>query len=169
MATLYVAMGSNIEPEENIVAAVRHLKKQVEVIAVSTIYRTKPLTRPDQADFRNGVVALQTRTPVERDALTRDLLKPIETALGRVRTADKHAARTIDLDLSVYCEAGRVTWLDPEVLQRNFIAIPLAELAALLPLPDGRRTADVAQALGREGLVPDEALTRRVKELVEHE
>ncbi len=160
----YIAVGSNIEPEKNIVAAVGELRKSADDIFVSTFYRTKPLTRPEQADFRNGVVHL--RTLLERAEIERDLLKPIEARLGRVRTTDKHAARTIDLDLAVYCEDGQAVWIDDDVLRRNFIAVPLAELAPMLRLPDGETTAQVAEALGNAGLVADEALTKRLRELL---
>ncbi len=164
VADIYIAVGSNIEPEKNIVAAVAELRERTEEIAVSTFYRTKPLTRPEQADYRNGVV--HVRILLERSEAERDLLKPIEATLGRERTADKHAARTIDLDLAVYCEDGRPVWMDDEVLQRNFIAVPLAELAPTLRLPNSETAAQVADKLGKAGLVADEALTKRLRELL---
>jgi len=164
MADLYIAVGSNIDPEQNITEAVDRLRKRTEAILVSTFYRTRPLLRADQPDYRNGVVRVQST--LEREAVGRDLLKPIEDELGRIRTADKHAARTIDLDLAVYCRDGRADWMDDEVLQRNFIAVPLAEIASSVRLPNGKTTAQVADALGNAGLVADEALTKRLRELL---
>lgn len=162
LADLYIAVGSNIEPEKNIVAAIGELRKKSDDIAVSTFYCTKPLTRPEQTEYRNGVV--RVRMLLERTEAERDLLKPIEAILGRVRTADKHAARTIDLDLAVYCTEGAAVWADDEVRQRNFVAVPLAELAPTLRLPTGETTVQVANALGNAGLVADEALTKRLRE-----
>lgn len=167
MADIFIAIGSNIEPEKNIENALAHLRTIERCMAVSTFYRTKPLLRPGQADFLNGVIRVQTG--LEREDVDRDLLKPLEDTLGRVRSEDKHAARTIDLDLAVYCVDGRAVWADEDVYRRNFIATPLAELAAGLHLPNGRTAGEVADALGRAGLVPDEALTKRFKELAEHE
>jgi 2-amino-4-hydroxy-6-hydroxymethyldihydropteridine diphosphokinase len=166
-ADIYVAVGSNITPEQHVPEAVRRLREAGQSFAVSTFYRTRPLARPEQEDFRNGVVWFRAR--LEREVLERDLLKSIETALGRVRSADKDAARPIDLDLAVYSEAGRVSWIDPEVLTRNFIAIPLAELAPGLKLPNGMSAAENADALGRDGLIADEELTRSLKEWVSDE
>lgn len=165
MTFLYIAIGSNIDPEKHIAAAIVRLREQAAMVSVSAFYRTKPLARPEQADFRNGVVRLRPRERLEREDVTRDLLKPIEAALGRVRTADKHAARTIDLDLAVYCEDGRAIWVDAQVARRNFIAAPLAELVPELRLPCGATVAELARALGRDGLVLDETLTRQVQEL----
>jgi len=160
---IYVAVGSNIAPERNVPAAIERLGRAAESIAVSTFYRTRPLTRPDQDDFRNGVVRLRGR--MERETLERDLLKKIESDLGRVRTEDKHAARPIDLDVAILCEDGATVWADDDVMRRNFIATPLAELAPALRLPNGATAAENAQTLGMAGLDPDIALTRIVKRL----
>lgn len=165
MADIFIAIGSNIEPERNIADAIAELRSIAAPIRISTVYRTKPLLRPDQPDFLNGVV--QVQTALEREAVDRDLLKPIEAALDRVRSADKHAARTIDLDLAVYCVDGQAVWADEDVYRRNFVAVPLAELAAGLRLPNGRTTAEVADVLGSKGLVADEAMTKRFRELAE--
>lgn len=166
MAEIYIAVGSNIELERNIAGAIAALREHSGPVMVSTFYWTKPLLRPQQPDFVNGIVQMQTT--LERGGVDRDLLKQIEAGLGRMRMADRHAARTIDLDLAVYCVDGRAVWADDEVLQRNFIAVPLAEVAPGLRLPHGQTAAEVADGLGREGLVADEALTRRFKELAEH-
>ncbi len=162
-ADIYVAVGSNIAPEKNIPAAVQRLRDCAESCTVSTFYRTRPLTRPEQDDYRNGVVWI--RASLERDHVERDLLMLIEADLGRVRSGDKHAARPIDLDLAAYAGEGRATWIHPDVLARNFIATPLAALAPGLPLPNGMTAADNATALGRDGLVPDEALTQVLRKL----
>jgi 2-amino-4-hydroxy-6-hydroxymethyldihydropteridine diphosphokinase len=167
-AEAYVAIGSNIAPERNVRAAVARLGDEAELVAVSMFYRTRPAGRPEQADYFNGMVRL--RTGLAREQVEREVLKKIELELGRERTADRFAARTIDLDLAVYCVEGEAAWVDPEVALHNFVAAPLAELAPGLPLaPDGRTAATIAARLGRGGLEPDEALTRTLKEMVTHE
>lgn len=119
MARLYIALGSNIDPEANILAALRLLAERLRVVGMSTLYRTPPLGRPEQPDFINGMVAVETELGV---TAVKQLLREIEQRLGRVRTEDTYAARTIDLDL--------VDRADPEVLERPFLLVPLAELVA---------------------------------------
>jgi len=58
MARAFVAIGSNVEPEENVRRAIRLLADGVRVVAVSTVYRTKPLGRPEQDDFYNCVLEI---------------------------------------------------------------------------------------------------------------
>jgi 2-amino-4-hydroxy-6-hydroxymethyldihydropteridine diphosphokinase len=143
----YIAVGANIEPERNILAALEMLDAAAPVCAVSTFYRTAPIGRPEQPEYLNGVVA------VLHDGSARELkygiLRPIEAALGRVRTADKFAARTIDLDVILHgdtvCDEPELRLPDPDLRTRAFIAAPLLEIAPELRLPGSgeRLTAPV--------------------------
>jgi dihydroneopterin aldolase/2-amino-4-hydroxy-6-hydroxymethyldihydropteridine diphosphokinase len=136
--TVYLGVGSNIDPEQNVPRALELLRRAVTVTGVSTFYQTLPLGRPERAPFYNGAVRCQTNAPLPE--LRRGVLRGIEAQLGRVRTADKHAARPIDLDVLLYgdevvCdESGRVP--DPDIEVRPFLAVPLLELAPDLVLPD---------------------------------
>lgn len=143
----YVAVGSNICPESNIPRALDLLMECADVLAASTFYRTPPIERPDQDDYRNGVVHLRTEIPPH--PLKFDILRGIERALGRVRSDDAYAARTIDLDLILYgdwvVDEPALRLPDPDIRNRAFVAGPLLELAPDLCLPDtGERLADVA-------------------------
>ncbi len=80
--------------------------------------------------FLNAIAWIST--PLDLDKFKAEVLAPIEQALGRVRTADKNAPRTIDLDVIVFDE--RV--LDNNLWQRDFIVLPLAELR---PVPPTKR------------------------------
>lgn len=125
-------------------------------------YRNAPLDRPEQPEFLNGVSALQTKLAPR--ALKFDCLRTIEASLGRMRTADKFAARTIDLDIAVYGDVTvRETDLivpDPEIYERPFLAWPLYELAPALVLPDsGRALAEIVRSITKEGLTPEEQFT----------
>ncbi|MCH8199734.1 MAG: 2-amino-4-hydroxy-6-hydroxymethyldihydropteridine diphosphokinase, partial [Chloroflexi bacterium] len=93
-AEAFIAVGSNINPAENILKALELLHRQVRVKAASTFYRTKPIERPGQADFRNGILLIETPAPATE--LKLEVLRFIESELGRVRQADKYAARAID-------------------------------------------------------------------------
>ncbi|HRN67799.1 MAG TPA: 2-amino-4-hydroxy-6-hydroxymethyldihydropteridine diphosphokinase [Promineifilum sp.] len=135
-----VILGSNIDREQNIPAAVRLLAEAATVIDVSTVYETSAVGSCNQPGYFNAVVLLETAlSPAE---LKDGLLADIEYRLGRRRTADKFAARTIDLDIVTYDDEsfdytpadGRPRHLpDRDLLLYPHIAVPLAEL-----LPDER-------------------------------
>ena len=134
-----VGVGSNIDPEHHVPAAVRRLADVGEVLAVSDFYRSKPADGSDQADYVNGAVLLATG--VAEDGL-KPLLRRIEDDLGRVRDpSDKNAPRTIDLDVAAYGEAGEP---DPDVLTRWFVAVPLADVWPDWTCP---RTGETAAAI----------------------
>jgi len=150
MPRAFIAIGSNIEPEQKVRRALRLLARQVRVTAVSTVYRTAALGRPEQPAFFNCVVAVETERPPHE--LKRAVLREIERQLGRIRSDDKYAPRTIDLDLIVYDDVVQtdddLALPDPEIERRPFLAIPLRELAPDLTLPgSGRRIGDIAAAL----------------------
>ena len=67
-------------------------------------------------------------------------MRSIEAELGRIRTQDKYAARTIDLDIALYGDEvinePELVIPDPDIQKRRFIAIPLLELNPSLVLPD---------------------------------
>ncbi len=171
-AAAFVAVGSNIAPDANIPAALGRLAEVAELVAVSTFYRVRPLDRPEQPDFRNGVVQIETQ--LDPVALHRNLLREIEEWMGRERSDDKHAARPIDLDLVLYEDVafreGDLVVPDPDITARNFLAVPLAELAPALELPgDGRTLGEIATKLGRTGLLVDRPLSDTLKEMLKHE
>ena len=125
----FIAVGSNIKPEENIVAALKALKRAVRVSASSTFYRTEPLGARAQPTFINGV--WQIETALSPAQVRNDALKPIESRLGRLHTGDKFAPRTIDLDLVLYDalvvdEIG-LTLPHPDI-KRPFVCGPVFEL-----------------------------------------
>lgn len=153
VARAFLGVGSNIRPEENILALVRVLLAlpSTEVIGISTFYRTPPMSAPDEpsghreedSDYLNGV--LEIRTTLGPEAL-QGVLVGIELALGRVRTEDKFAPRSMDIDILLFFP-GPESPLDgqrppvespsphPEIFTRAFVALPLAEIAPDLILP----------------------------------
>ena len=163
----FIAVGSNIDPERNIAAALDLLMEQVAVTGVSTFYRTAPLGRPEQPPFLNGVWRVETSMG-PRD-LKFGVLRCIEAALGRVRTQDRYAPRTIDLDVAAYgteeIDEPDLIVPDPDIKSRPFLAVPLAELAPGMALPGmGERVAELPAASKTEGLEPMPALTERLRE-----
>jgi 2-amino-4-hydroxy-6-hydroxymethyldihydropteridine diphosphokinase len=163
----YLSLGSNIEPEQNLPAAVRELAAFGRILAVSNVWESAPFRvgdteRPDrQADKNFLNAALVLETPLSPPELYEQAISSVERRLGRVRDPhDKNAPRTIDVDLSLFNDdvlefAGhRVP--DPEILIRPFVAIPLAEVAPDYVHPiERRRLADIVVAwLNNSGLLP---------------
>jgi 2-amino-4-hydroxy-6-hydroxymethyldihydropteridine diphosphokinase len=142
MSIAYIGIGSNLEPEQNILQALTQLSRHVVITELSTFYRTKPFDRPDQPLFYNGVVRIDTGIG-PRDLKNR-VLKKIEKELGRRRTADKSASRTIDLDILVFdamvIQDRDLHIPDPEILIRPFLAVPLYELDRELIVPGSNRS-----------------------------
>ena len=136
MTRAYVGVGSNIRPAENVRAALRRLGERARLVAMSTVWTTAPRGRPEQDWYYNCVAAIETGLPPLE--LKRDVLRVIEAELGRVRVADKYAARPIDLDLLVYGDAALQTpelvLPDPHISDRPFLALGLHELAPSLAL-----------------------------------
>ena len=165
-ARAFIAVGSNISPEENVRAALLALARHEQIIAVSTIYRTKPEGRPDQPDFYNCVVEIKTeKTP---EVLKYQVLRRIEAGLGRQRTSDKFAPRTIDLDLMLYdnlvLDTDRIVLPDPEIASRPFLAAGLSELAPDLKLPGtASQVAELAACLPRDNMHPLEDYTAQIR------
>ncbi len=121
----FIGVGSNVEPERNIVVALERLRDKTHVAGSSTFYRTEPFGRPDQPWFINGVWRIDTALAPTQ--IRSELLRPIEEALGRRRCDDKFAPRTIDLDL-LLCDDLVSDGLPHPDLARPFACIPLREL-----------------------------------------
>ena len=127
-----VSLGSNVEPEHYVPAAIELLEEDgcLNVVAVSAVYRTAAVGPAGQPDFHNAAVLLETSL---EPADLRARLRGIEEALGRVRTADRYAPRTIDLDVvmirGMECELDGRPIPDPGILEHAFLAVPLADVA----------------------------------------
>jgi 2-amino-4-hydroxy-6-hydroxymethyldihydropteridine diphosphokinase len=144
----------------------------VSVRAISTVYLTEPLGPKDQPPFYNCIVEIATQlTPRE---LKHGVLQGIEGVLGRKRTSDKFAPRTIDLDLLLY---GDLTMTiddhplpDPDIFRRPFLAIALQEIAPGLVLPGSKTSVDEAAAtLPRDGMRPLDTYTNLVRKEILHD
>ncbi len=170
MARAFVAVGSNVNPALNVRAAIRALALQVQVNAISTMYRTEPEGRRDQPSFYNCVVEITTGLAPQ--FLKFQVLRGIEAELARQRTSDKDAPRTIDLDLILYDDlvlnTRGLVLPDPDIARRPFLAVPLNELAPGLVLP-GTRTvvAELAADLPRVKMRPLRAYTKRLRQEIQ--
>lgn len=157
MTTAFISMGSNIAPEKNIVEALKLLSSHVKILKVSTVYLTEPLQGKSQPKYYNCVVKIETET--EPRNLKVDVLKPIERKLGRERTEDKYASRTIDLDLIAYGDlrlnTKELVIPDPEIQKRAFLAVPLCEIEPGLQLPGWDKSIEeIADSFRDPGMIP---------------
>lgn len=143
-----IGIGSNLDtPALQIDAAVALLDALpgCRIIARSSLYRSAPFGPVEQPDFINAVVALAT-TLTARGLL--QALQHTETALGRKRGSERWGPRVIDLDLLTLADEvvadGDLTVPHPGIAQRNFVLLPLAEVAPDLIIPGLGPVAEIA-------------------------
>jgi 2-amino-4-hydroxy-6-hydroxymethyldihydropteridine diphosphokinase len=137
MPTTYLALGSNIgDREKNLREAIRFLRESaLQVTKISSIYETEPVDYLDQPWFLNAVLEAQTTLPAADLLAT---LRTIESQMGSKKAFAK-GPRLIDLDILLYDD----TTIDtpdlqiphPRMIQRNFVLVPLAEIAPTLRHP----------------------------------
>lgn len=142
MAIAYIALGSNLgDKEKNLRRALLLLTQQgVEVVRVSSFLSTEPYGVTDQPQFLNAVACV--RTSLAPLALL-DVLLATELAMGRVRL--RHwGERNIDLDLLLYedvvLDTPRLHLPHPDMQNRDFVLLPLAEIAPELKHPTLQKT-----------------------------
>lgn len=152
----YVGIGSNLEqPDLQVGRAQRALAdvSGVRVARVSRRWRTPPLGPGAQPDYCNAVAGVVTT--LSPRALLDELLA-IENRLGRVRGGERWSSRVIDLDLlmipGVTVAGPALTLPHPEMLNRAFVLVPLAEIAPSMILSDGRSAAHHAAASDTTGM-----------------
>lgn len=167
MARVYIGVGSNIDPESNVAAALRMLSDAAKVAAVSTFYRCPALGSPASPDFYNGVVAIESE--IAPREMKFGVLRQIEEALGRVRGPDKNAPRPIDLDILLYgdlvVEEADLVIPDPRIAERVFVAVPLAELEPAIRLPGwDSALAEVSRRMDSSEMTPLPEFTKRLRE-----
>ena len=146
----FLSLGSNIEPESNLPAAVKLLGWFGYVRAASSVWETEPVGLADQPNFLNAAVLLETALSAQ--ALRDEAITQIEESLGRVRTENKNEPRTIDIDIMLFnqdtLQIGQRHIPDPEILERPFVAIPLAEIAPDYVHPElGQTLQQIAASL----------------------
>ena len=129
-SAVYLSLGSNIgDRAGNLNAAIDRLRAVGEIVQVSPFYETEPVEFAAQAWFLNCAIALDTeKTPQELLASILD----IEQQMGR-RRGQKKGPRVIDIDLIAYGDIAlkteRLTLPHPELFNRAFVLVPLAEIA----------------------------------------
>lgn len=140
MPQVYIAAGSNIEPERHLAMAVRELERQFPGVRFSPWYRNRAVGFAGE-DFINFVAGFATELPVG-ELLAR--LHAIEALCGRPREAPRWAPRSMDLDVLLYgdlvCQEPHLKLPRPDLLKRPYMLGPLADLAPDLVHPTERQS-----------------------------
>ena len=140
VARAYVSIGSNIEREKNVRAAVAALRRRFGALQLSQVYENRPIGFEGE-NFYNLVAGFDTDDPPDSVAAA---LHEIEQRQGRVRGHTRFSPRTLDLDLLLYDDLVR----DDEALRlprdeiREYACVlgPLAELAPHMRHPETGET-----------------------------
>ena len=129
MPKIYLSLGSNIKPEENLNKAKELLSQEYQLEKESKTYKTKSEGFEGE-DFLNQVVCLKTEDSAEEVV---GMLKDIEKKIGRKDRSEKFSDREIDIDLLLYGKyVGKALGKDiphKDIDLYKFVLEPLAEIA----------------------------------------
>ncbi len=154
---VYIGLGSNLSnPRAQVANAADEIANisESKVVALSSIYLSKPMGPQDQDDYINAVIAIETSLP---SLVLLDALQAIENAAGRVRKDNRWGARILDCDILLYgnevIENERLTVPHYGMRLREFVLLPLAEIAPDLSLPDGTPISSLANTINNNSIV----------------
>jgi 2-amino-4-hydroxy-6-hydroxymethyldihydropteridine diphosphokinase len=140
---VFVAAGSNVEPEKNLARACAEIRHTWPDAAFSRAYRNVAVGF-EGPDFINLVVGFSAAQPLHSVI---EKLRGIETNCGRPRYAPKWASRTMDLDVLLYGDRVEktedYTLPRPDLLKRPYMLGPLAEIAPEFVHPVEHKTIGV--------------------------
>ena len=138
MSQVYVAIGSNVSPEQNVRKAARELERLFPDARFSSWYRN-PAVGFAGDDFINGVVGFSTDLPLPAVI---ERLHAVEALCGRPRNAPRWAPRAMDLDVLLFddlvCSEPKLP--RPDLLKRPYMLGPLAEIAPHVAHPTAGAT-----------------------------
>ena len=136
MAKVYLGMGSNVEPQENLRLGIQELARRFGILELSNLYENAAVGF-DGDRFINLVVGLEsTASPLE----IHHSIEDIHALASRQRGATRFAPRSLDIDLLLY---GDLVLNQPpvrvprtDILHYSFVLGPLAEIAPELRHPE---------------------------------
>lgn len=138
--SVYLGLGSNVQPEQNIAAGIAALEATMGEIQLSPAYRTRSVGF-DGEDFINLAAHCSTdMQPLELKAWLNDL----ENQHGRARDVPKFSDRTLDIDILLVDDLWvRLPGLEiprPEIESFAHVLRPLADLAPDFVYPSSGQT-----------------------------
>lgn len=129
MPRVYLSLGSNIDRDAHLRAALQELEERYGPLLISTVYESEAVGFAGD-NFYNLVVGLDTDLAVGELAAE---LRAIEAAHGRERGGPRFAPRTLDIDILTYGNAcGEIDGIHlprDEILKNAFVLRPLADIA----------------------------------------
>ncbi len=150
MATVWFSIGSNINKNENVRFALSQLRNKFGDLILSPVYQTKAVGFIGN-DFYNLVGRFESEFSIVQ---IRKLFDQFEYHTGRIKSGHRFEDRTLDIDILLYDQIqyqdNRICVPHPDVLEYDFILVPLSEL-----IPDyvhpitGRRLIDHRLDLSR--------------------
>jgi len=118
---VYLSLGSNIQPEENLPKAINLLSERGKILKLSSAWESRAVGS-NGPNFLNACVLFSTQLLYAE--LKDQVAHPIEAQLGRKRTEDKYAPRTIDIDIILFDNES----CNEKFWNQAFVVIPLAEI-----------------------------------------
>ena len=141
-------LGSNIQPEKYFPLAIRLLKKIICIEGISSTWETESIGSVGP-NYINAAVLISTTLTM--NGLKYQLLRNVEERLGRLRTEDKFAPRTMDIDIVVFDDKviEQQVWCEP------YLIIPCSEVIPELFNPSTKQTLlEIAIDLQEKHKVP---------------
>lgn len=137
---IYLGIGSNIEPEKNIVEGVKSLKALFSSLEVSPTYLAPPFGF-DGDYFHNLVVCAETDLSIKEVV---DALRQIEYDHGRPDQAVKFSSRSLDIDLLLFGDfvgkSGEYKIPRSDINKFDFVLRPLQDIAGNMKHPESGET-----------------------------
>lgn len=117
----YLSLGSNIQPEKNLVRAIQLLQEQGRIKSISSAWESRSVGA-EGPNYLNACLAFAAR--LSWPELKEKVILSIELQLGRKRTEDKYAPRTMDIDIILFDDQS----CDEKSWEKAFVVVPLAEI-----------------------------------------
>jgi len=135
MPTVFVSIGSNLEPRKHIAMALETLRERYGSIKLSPVYETEAVGFSGRA-FLNLIISLESDEPADK---TKKIFKEIEADLGRIKRESNFSPRRIDLDIILYGNAiihqPGLELPSKEIDKYAFVLQPLADLVPEMLYP----------------------------------
>ncbi|NVJ50414.1 MAG: 2-amino-4-hydroxy-6-hydroxymethyldihydropteridine diphosphokinase [Gammaproteobacteria bacterium] len=153
--TVFIGLGSNLGNSANTLTQALNALSTLALtpVVASSFYLSRPLGPADQNDYLNAVARITTDQP---PLTLLDHLQAIENQYGRERKGERWGPRTLDLDILLYGDKAidlpRLKVPHYHMMQRNFVLLPLYEIAPDLHFPDGQSLSDALQQLSLDGI-----------------